>query len=236
MAPEEIVLYGPREAPYTEKVRRALVLKGLRFELREPTRAEDYAKWSPETGLLPVMTIDGQLTSDSTSILMQLDRLYPDPPLLAKDATIAAQQRTLEDWADESFLWYFMKWLNFRGEHAVAATNVGQNQQASRQYAEEQQRPLGRLRRITAWLRAGGTWERPETAILRGLSDRLGDLVNFLGARPFFYSDRVSIADLAVYGMLLTMRRDSIPGSQQLLASRPSLVEFMRRVERETGG
>ena len=89
---------------------------------------------------------------------------------------------------------------------------------------------------ITAWLRAGGTWERPETAILRGLSDRLGDLVNFLGARPFFYSDRVSIADLAVYGMLLTMRRDSIPGSQQLLASRPSLVEFMRRVERETGG
>lgn len=235
MSPEEIILYGPREAPYTEKVRRALVLKGLRFELREPASAEDYAKWSPETGLLPVVTIDGQLTSDSTAILERLDHQYPDPPLLSRDPTVASQQRQLEDWADESFLWYFMKWLNFRGEHAIAPA-IDNIRATNRQFADEQKRPFGRLRRFAAWLRAGGTWERPETALLRSLSDRLGDLVNFLGSRPFFYSERVSMADLAVYGMLLTMRRDSIPGSRQLLAARPSLVEFMRRVERETGG
>src|SRR5262245_56248351 len=108
---QRITLYGPRHTPYTEKVRRALVLKGLDFELREPTGPEDFQRWSPETGLLPVLTLDSELVSDSTAILLRLDELYPKPPLLASDPVIAAQQRQLEDWADESFLWYWNRWL-----------------------------------------------------------------------------------------------------------------------------
>ncbi len=230
--PREIVLYGPIAAPYTEKVRRALILKGLDFELREPGSVEDYQRWSPDTGLLPVMTIDGELVSDSTAILLRLDALFPEPPLLSSEPVVASQQRQLENWADESFLWYFMQWVNFRG--AVPLPTVGSGEDP-----DTEERALPRfqsLRRLIAWLRAGGTWERPETSLLRGLGDRLGDLVNFLGSRRFFYSDSVSIADLAVYGMLYTMRRDSIPGSERLLADRPTLVEFMRRVESETGG
>ncbi len=232
----EIILFGPRNAPFTEKVRRALVLKGLPFELREPTSLEDYENWSPETGLLPVMRIDGELTSDSTAILLVLDKLYPDPPLLSRDLTVADQQRSLENWADESFLWYFMQWLNFRGESAMATPGIDQFRAKAEETRQKNAKSFRGIRRLLAWLSAGGTWERPETSLLRGLADRLTDLANFLGARAFFYADRVSIADLAVYSMLLTMRRDAIPGSQHLLASHPTLVEFMRRVERETGG
>ena len=235
-SPREIILFGPRMAPFTEKVRRGLVLKGLQFELREPTSLEDYSDWSPETGLLPVMTIDGELTSDSTEILFTLDRLYPDPPLLSRDPVIAEQQRSLEDWADESFLWYFMKLLNFRGQPPITTPDLEQLQSAAQEDRENDKKTFRWLRQFRAWLSAVGTWERPETSLLRGLSDRLGDLANFLGARAFFYAERVSIADLAVYSMLLTMRRDAIPGSQQLLSNHPTLVEFMRRVERETGG
>jgi hypothetical protein len=36
--------------------------------------------------------------------------------------------------------------------------------------------------------------------------------------------------------MLFVMRLDSIPGAARLLSERPSLVEFMRRVEEATGG
>jgi glutathione S-transferase len=217
----KIVLYGPARAPFTEKCRRALILKGLEFELREPSGPEDYARWSPETGLLPVMRIDGELVSDSTNILLKLDSLHPEPPLLSADPTVAAQQRKLEDWADESFLWYFQQWLH------MSRAGHGDTPQLARSSL---------LRRLWAWIKAGGTWERPETAILRGIDDRLGDLVNLLGTRRFFYADRVSMADLAVYGMLNTVRYDSIPGSARLLAMRPTLLEFMRRVEEETGG
>ena len=216
-----IILYGPARAPFTEKCRRALILKGLEFELREPSGPEDYVRWSPETGLLPVMRIDGELISDSTNILLKLDEFCPEPPLLSPDPTVAGQQRNLEDWADESFLWYFQQWLH------MSQDGRGNTPQRARSSL---------LRRLLAWLRAGGTWERPETALLRSIDDRLGDLVNLLGTRRFFYAERVSMADLAVYGMLYTVRSDTIPGSARLLAMRPALHEFMRSVEEETGG
>ena len=228
MAVAKITLYGPAQAPYTEKVRRALRVKGLEFELREPESPEDYRRWNPKTGLLPVLEIDGEWIPDSTAILFRLDELFPDPPLLSPDALVAQQQRQLENWADESFLWYFRRWQRLAGEaQAADAQAAGGGLSAS----------LGkRLRDLFAWLPRGGTWERPETALLRELGDRQDDLVRFLGDRPFFFSDRLSMADLAVYGMLYTMRNGVIPGGAERLASRPALVELMRRVERETGG
>jgi glutathione S-transferase len=225
----KITLYGPAVAPFTEKVRRALVLKGLEFELREPSGPEDYRRWSPETGLLPVAAIGEERVHDSTAILWRLEALFPEPPLLSADPVVAEQQRQLEDWADESFMWYFRRWL--AGQQPSARTEV----EAAYEVRARRRLPSP-LRHAFAWLRAGGTWERPETALLRGLSDRMGDLVNFLGARPFFYASRVSMADLAVYGMLFVMRLDAIPGSARVLAERPTLLDFMRRVEEATGG
>src|SRR5262245_11925333 len=67
-----IVLYGPR-APLTEKVARGLRLKRLRFELVEPASPEDYARLSPETGLLPLLELDGVRIPDSAAILDFLD-------------------------------------------------------------------------------------------------------------------------------------------------------------------
>lgn len=220
MAPK-LVLYGPAQAPYTEKCRRGLLLKHLSFELREPTSPADFARWNPETGLLPVLTIDDERVVDSTEILLRLDALAPDPPLLSRDPTIAEQQRHLEDWADESFLYYFQRW-----------TAVAQRPSTE----TPRRRPSSRLLRLAAWLRAGGTWERPHTAILRSIDGRLENLVNFLGSRRFFYADTPSIADLAVYGILFTLREDAIPGAAPLIARRPSLVALMGRVEEATGG
>jgi len=223
---QRIVLYGPRRTPYTEKVRRALVLKGLDFELCEPSGPEDYRRWSPETGLLPVLAIGEERVADSTRILLRLDELWPKPPLLSPDPVIAAQQRQLEDWADESFLWYWNRWL------ALVRRRASESPPAARRGW----RRIPGVRQALAWLRAGGSWERPETALLRGVDDRLADLVNLLGARRFFYADQPSIADLGVYGMLFVLRMDAMLGSARLLASRPSLLEFMRRLEEATGG
>jgi glutathione S-transferase len=213
----KITLYGLARIPFTEKCRRALVLKGLPFELREPAGPEDYARWSPKTGLLPVLTIDDELVSDSTDILLRLEELWPEPPLLSPDPVVAAQQRHLENWADESFLWYYQEWLRVTGGAAGAPPDEPE-----------------RRRGLRGWLRGRPT---PQTGeLLRGLDDRLGDLVNFLGARPFFHAERVSMADLTVYSMLRSLQMDQISGAAQLLAGRPGLVAFMRRVEAATGG
>jgi glutathione S-transferase len=215
----KIALYGDRRVPYTEKCRRALLLKRLAFELHEPASAEDVRRWSPETGLLPVMTVDGELISDSTSILLRLDRVRPEPELVSPDPVTAARQRHLEDWADESFLWYYQQWLRIAGTAeptpAVSA------------------RPLRHLGR---WRRAASSEAPPRAVLLGELGARLTDLVNLLGQRPFFHSDRVSLADLAVYGILSSLSSDSIPGAAALIANRPALLGLMARVEEQTGG
>jgi glutathione S-transferase len=227
-----ITLYGAARVPYTEKVRRALLYKKLDFELHEPTCPEDYQRWNPKSGMLPALDLDGELIEDSTQILIALDARFPDPPLLSPDPMVASQQRQLEDWADESFLWYWMKYRRMLGGGEMPLPLKGEGPDPPRSEAARS----SRLRRLRAWLRAGGTWERPITGLQRELGLRMDDLVNFLGTRPFFYADRLSMADLSVYAMLSTMRRDSIPGSARLLAERPSLVAFMARVEEVTGG
>jgi len=229
-----ITLYGPAQAPFTEKVRRALIYKGIEFELREPRSIDDYKRWSPKTGMLPVLDLNGEHIPDSTEILLRLDARHPQPPLLSADPLVAQQQLQLEDWADASFLWYYMKYLNMAGRQQRRPTALdGELADA----ATEPPAPRrSRWRWVAAWLRAGGTWERPVTGLLRELGDRLDDLVNFLGARPFFYADRLSMADLGVYAMLNTMRGDFMPGSASTLARRPTLMALMSRVETATGG
>ncbi len=214
-----IRLYGPALTPYTEKVRRALHLKGLEFESFEPEGPEDYKRWSPKTGLLPVLEVDGELISDSTDILYRLDELFPDPPLLASDPRIASQQRQLEDWADSNLSRTFNRW---RATRPVPGEEPDENPSAFRQ--------------LKNWLRAGGSWEQPEISIVRELGARMDDLIGFLGSRSFFYSDTPSMADLSVYSMLITMRHDFIPGSVALLEVRSELERFMDRVEAATGG
>jgi glutathione S-transferase len=224
-----IVLYGPSAAPYTEKVVRALGLKKLPFELLEPASPEDYKRWSPETGLLPVIEIDGRRVDDSTRILLVLDERFPDPPLLAREPKTAAMQRRLEDWADESFFWYWNQWRRMTDERAEHAARLAA-------YRFSWLQPSTWFESL--WGPGAGPRPDPgrERFLLGELARRMEDLVGWLGARPYFYADEPSMADLAVYAMLRNVRVGTFGGAQDLLADRPALVSFMRRLEEATGG
>jgi len=107
----KVVLYGPIQVPFVTKVRGALNLKGVPFELVEPKQPEDYRRWNPETGLLPLIDVDGVRVADSAAILDHLDEVFPDPPLVSSDPKIAASQRGLESWVEETFVFYWTNYL-----------------------------------------------------------------------------------------------------------------------------
>jgi glutathione S-transferase len=224
-----IVLYGPAIAPYTEKVVRALGLKKLPFEHREPRGPEDYKRWSPETGLLPVIEIDGERIADSTRILYALDERFPDPPLLSSDPSVAARQRALEDWVDESFFWYWNQWRRMREEQDAYAAR-----RAAYRFSWLQPRTWFESLREQIDLPVPDPGR--ERFLIAELNARMDDLVSWLSSRPFFYADEASMADFAVYAMLCRVRGGTFDGAGDLLADRPALVAFMRRVEDATGG
>jgi glutathione S-transferase len=213
----QITLYGPREAPFVLKVELALVLKKLDFTLEEPQSPEDYRRWSPETGLLPVIDVDGTRVHDSSAILDFLDERFPEPPLQSSDPKLASSQRRLESWAEETFAFYWMSYLRalVRGDEAASEDSSDPPRTGSRSRLSR--------RKKTAPLNA-------QEGLGKEFGQRLDDLVTFLGSRPFFYSDRVGRADLSVYSFL-----NYIPGTAgpvvALLESRQPLVDLMTRVE-----
>jgi glutathione S-transferase len=222
-----ITLYGPRVMPLTEKVGRALRVKRLPFELVEPESPEDYKRLSPETGLLPVIELEGRRVPDSAAILDFLDQRFPDPPLVSADPRAAREQRRLERWIDETFAFYILRWMRSRAGEAVPVAAPGDGF------------PLGSLSRLGLIARDGRlrpevfrTGEGPGPEFVR----RLDDLEQMLGSRPYFYADRISRADLSVCGSLSVMYRDFYPGARGVLAERAALFAHTERVLDATGG
>jgi glutathione S-transferase len=214
----QITLYGPREVPFTLKVELALALKKLEFTVRVPRGPEDYRRWSPETGLLPVIDVDGTRVHDSSAILDYLDQRFPEPPLQSSDPKVASSQRRLESWTEETFFFYWMSYLR----SLVRADEVTEEDPPASPR-------IGPRSRFSLRKKAPGL--NLEEGLGKEFSQRLDDLVTFLGSRPFFYSDRVSRADLAVYAFLHNMPIAAGPVVAAAVESRQALMDLMTRVE-----
>jgi glutathione S-transferase len=217
--------------PLTEKVGRALRVKQLAFDVVEPASAEDYERLSPETGLLPVLEVDGARVPDSAAILDFLDQRFPEPPLVSTDARIAREQRRLERWIDETLAFYILRWVRAMlgpdvplpvasgGFPAGSLAKLGLIDADGKIHSEVFERRSG-----------DGGGPGPEFA------RRLADLEQMLGTRRYFYSDRISRADLSVCAALAVMYRDAYPGSRAMLAARRALFAHVERVLLDTGG
>lgn len=218
-----LVLYGPKATPYVVRVERALRWKKLPFEAIEPTSREDYRRWSPVTGLLPVLEIDGERVHDSARILDALDRRFPAPPLLSAEPRVAREQRRLESWLTETFSYYTMRWIRsrFPGDDGADASA-----------------PLGRMSSLGLIGDDGqiveGVFDTTDGGPGPEFERRLDDLVAFLGERPYFYADRLSRADLTVFSSLDGMATDLYPGGRDLLEQRPRLLAHHDRIDRDT--
>jgi glutathione S-transferase len=230
----QVTIYGSRVSPFVEKVIRGVECKKLRWELKVPTRRGDMKKWNPWTGKMPAVDIEGERLFDSTFILRRLDELVPNPPLVSDDPETAARQRQLEDWADEALHW-----------NAVAFRWSPRNGSASAQRILDEVKPPAFLRPLISRamhrnarerLDAQGIGRVPEELLVREFSERLDDLLRILGARPFFFSDKPSVADFAVFGQLTYANAEASRETRAAIQKRPKLVEYMKRVDRVTGG
>ena len=225
-------LFGSRLSPFVEKVLRALRLKGIAHVLVPPRTPADFRRWNPQTRKMPVLDLGGERIYDSTFILRRLDQLVPHPPLFADDPVAAANQRQLEDWADESLYWYVMAFLwTPKNAPAVANRNLSMLPALLRPLVA----PIMR-RQMTGMVKAQGMGRLPEETLGREFGARLDDLLRMLGERPFFYDERPSVADLAVFGQLHGAGSGSVPETRRALSERPQLVDYLKRVAQATGG
>jgi len=230
-AAPKLIVYGPSGAPFVTKVGYALKWKRLAYEIVEPAGPEDFRRWSPETGLLPVLEADGTRVADSERILDWLDDRYPERLLVARDPRTARAQRALEHWTGETFYYYWLRWLRALFDRPGLASHPTSG--TSAQISELARLGiLSRVREVMAERAGDAALEHIDVEFER----RLDDLVAFLANRPFFYSDRPSRADLTVVAFLGSVADGHIPGGHRMLAERPALVSLAERVKREIEG
>jgi glutathione S-transferase len=227
-----ILVFGSPISPFVDKVHRALALKKLDYQLVEPKSFSDFKKWNPQTRKMPVMEMEGERVYDSTFICERLDEIRPDPPLLSTDPLVRAQQRLLEDWADESLYWHLMG-MRWSRSHAAATAS---------QIAGTLPGPVALIakpllsRQIREMTRAQGMGRLPEDVLLRETGARFDDLVALLDGRPFFLAEEPSRADLAVCGQLHMGMSGPTPEVGDLVNARPVLRDYLSRVRGRTGG
>ena len=227
-------LFGSRLSPFVEKVARALQLKGVPFTLVAPRSPADFKRWNPQTRKMPVLDVDGQRVFDSTVILRRLDELVPEPPFFDRDAAVAARQRFLEDWSDEALYWYGMA---LRWSDANAETTT--TQILGTIPVPALARPVLRVilrRQIRGQALAQGLARLPRENVIGELGRRFDELLVWLGDRPFFFADRPSVADLAVFGQLNMLVSGPTPEAERLIGERRRLADYFERVDAATAG
>jgi glutathione S-transferase len=223
-----IEIIGPSVSPFVVKLLAAADYKGFPYTHTEQVSIRELARLNPQTGKVPIVRFDGESTYDSTLILRRFDLVQPTPPLFSEDPKVAAQQRMLEDWSDGSFYWYnqALRWCP-----ANEARTISQNAR----FVPAVMRPFAKpaLRRLVGGQpKAQGLGRLPYDVLIAEMGERLDDLVQLLGNDPFFYSDRPSAADFAIYGVFSTgFKEDVTPDFAELVSQRPALADWYKRVE-----
>lgn len=118
-------------SPYAQKVKIALVEKGIAFTARMPEaigsgQMSDAFRLANPRGEVPVLFAEGQAIFDSTIILEFIEDRFPEPALLPKTPADRARVRMIEELCDthyEAITWGLSEIANFKratGELATA--------------------------------------------------------------------------------------------------------------------
>ncbi len=141
-----VKVYEHPLSPYAQKVKLALLYKGIEFEVETPmigADADAFLAVSPR-GEVPVLLHDDIALYDSAIIGAYIDETWPEPPLLPSQPLARAEVRIIEDAMDTHFegnTWGL-------GEVKIFARARGEAAQRMCAYAEAQ------IRGWYGWLEA----------------------------------------------------------------------------------
>ncbi len=212
---QELILHHYDFSPFSEKIRLIFGLKKLRW------RSVDIPFIMPKPDLValtggyrhtPVMQIGADVYCDTRLIADELDRRFPDRPLLHPQS--AGLALAVEAWAERDLFWPIARYVSGTnaetvdpGLHADRATLRGKRTPTAERLMAVARSELGRIE-----------------AQLPIVASMLSEV------RPFLVSDEISRADLAVYHGLWFLSAMPIDCSA-ILAPYPEIGSWMKRID-----
>jgi glutathione S-transferase len=218
-------------SPFCLKVHRALRLAGLAYERRHADRPDVFRDLNP-AGQVPVLLVDGEPVCDSTPICARIDALTG---ALSRglDARARAEALLWEELADTALNGFLVaaRWADDRNWPAVRAAYFGAAPWPVRAAITPRIRA-----RVVGGLVARDVWRAgPEACWAR--FDRLLDQLEARAPEEgFWMGPSASIADVALFGQLHSLRTPLTRPQAEALAARTRLSAYLDRVDRATAG
>ncbi len=213
------------------KIHMALAFKGLPYEVLTVFTPQQVKKYNSR-GRVPVMLFGEEAVVDSTDILTELERRYPEPALEPPEPGARAAVKIVEDWADEVIYFYlvWMRWCQPDNFARFRAFMVERRGIPMRWIVP----PIAK-RTVRARMQGQGIGVKDEATINREVGECIEAVETMLEPSPYLIGDRMTRADLSVVAMLDQMSVTRLtPDLATRVGSQPRIAAWRQRVHEQS--
>ncbi len=205
----------------------ALRFKGLEYEIYNCKSPKDVKRFNAR-GRVPSLVVDGEVFVDSSDILTEIDRRWPDPPMQPEGVQERAMCRMIEDWVDEVLYFYgvYLRWLTDAGFAWLKPMAFGKMPPPLSWFVP------GLIRRQVGGRAVGqGTGAKPTEVVQRELCEGLQMMSDLLGEKDYFFGEQITRADISFAATLDQTQIPGLPGILQVdLNQWPNLRDWLQRL------
>jgi glutathione S-transferase len=223
----EYRLYSSDISYFSQKVRPAFRWKRVPFRDLLATTKASREVIRPRTGqvMIPVVvTPEDETWQDSSDILDNLERLFPDPPLYPTTPVQRLAAFCIELWTDEFLL---IPGVHYRWSYPESATKALAEFAANMGSAASAERFAGGVQGFTRMI---GVTDPTIPAIEAHMHDTLAALEAHFAEHPYLLGGRPSLADCALMGPFYAhFYNDAVPG-RLLRETAPRTCHWIERM------
>jgi len=225
-------IFGAEMSPYSVKVRSYFRYKAIPHQwiLRNAASQAEYEKYAKMPIIPLVVTPEGSGIQDSTPIIDQMEKLYPEPSISPDEAVTRFISALIEEFGDE----WGNKWMF----HYRWARDVDQRSSAGRiarmrgpKASEQEHEAFAsqvRARMVDrVWFVGSNAVTAPQ--IETGFLDMLDLLDSHLAGRPYLFGGRPALGDFGLWGQLYEMWTDPTAGAI-IGGGAPHVLDWVHRM------
>ena len=227
-----MIVWGVSVSYYTGKLEAYLRYKGIDYKMRSPFA--EAKRIREKVGAIQVPIVerdDGRWMSDSTPMILQLEREHAHRPILPADPVVGFITALMEDYADE-WLWRAAMHYRWSYEHdrellsRILTDEIADHLRVPRRWKLR----MIRQRQRTSFVVKDGV--RPETQahVEAGYRAALAGMTAMLANRPYLLGNAPSLADFGFMGpMLRHFGQDPTP-AEIMRNEGPAVFDWLSRV------
>jgi len=198
-------LWGVSVSYFTGKLEAYMRYKGIPYEMDHPYA--DAARIKAGAGAIQVPIVerdDGRFLSDTTPIIQEFEREFPDRPVMPTDPVVRFIALLIEDYADE-WLWRSAMHYRWSYEHGrellsrILADECTSHLKVPRVLRRNMMKYRQRMGFVVGDGVTDETWDHVEQGYLNALKCMTIMLEN----RPYLLGDTPSIADIGFMGPMM---------------------------------